>query len=104
MEYVDTGSLDGHKLIVREFEGVIPGAQGSEKAGHVKQGQHVHHQRFCDQPDCPIAVARVICSIELELTQVDVILATNEGEARIPARHFLENVALIIDAEESTNA
>ena len=40
----------------------------------------------------------------LELTQVDVILATNEGEARIPARHFLENVALIIDAEESTSA
>jgi len=40
----------------------------------------------------------------LELTQVDVILETSEGEARIPARRFLENAALIIDVEETANA
>ena len=35
----------------------------------------------------------------LELTQVAVILDTAEGEAWIPARQFLENVALIIEEE-----
>ena len=39
----------------------------------------------------------------LEMTQVDVILETSQGEARIPARQFLENVTLIID-EEATHA
>jgi small-conductance mechanosensitive channel len=40
----------------------------------------------------------------LEMTTVDVIIVTSDGEARIPARHFMENVSLIIDAEESANA
>jgi small-conductance mechanosensitive channel len=35
----------------------------------------------------------------LELTQVEVIVETSDGEARIPARHFLEHVALIIEEE-----
>jgi small-conductance mechanosensitive channel len=39
----------------------------------------------------------------LEMTTVDVILETSQGEARIPARHFMENVALILD-EEDTHA
>jgi len=37
----------------------------------------------------------------LEMTQVDVIIETSEGEARIPARHFLENVTLIIQEDEN---
>ena len=37
----------------------------------------------------------------VELTQVAVILDTREGAAWIPARHFLENVALVIEEEES---
>jgi len=35
----------------------------------------------------------------LEMTQVDVVLDTTSGEARIPARYFLEHVSLIIDEE-----
>ncbi len=35
----------------------------------------------------------------LEMTQVAVILETNEGVAWIPARHFLETVALVIEEE-----
>ena len=40
----------------------------------------------------------------LELTPVDVIVVTSDGEARIPARQFLDNVALIIDGEENVSA
>ena len=40
----------------------------------------------------------------LELTPVDVIVATGDGEARIPAHQFLDNVALIIDGEENVSA
>jgi len=40
----------------------------------------------------------------LEMTQIDVLVDTSEGEARIPARHFLENVALIIHEEEHVHA
>jgi hypothetical protein len=36
----------------------------------------------------------------LELTQVSVILETQEGAAWIPARRFLEQVALVIEEEE----
>jgi len=35
----------------------------------------------------------------LEMTQVAVILETSEGEAWIPARHFLEGVALVVEGE-----
>lgn len=35
----------------------------------------------------------------LEMTQVAVIVATEEGEAWIPARYFLEGVALVLDTE-----
>jgi small-conductance mechanosensitive channel len=35
----------------------------------------------------------------LEMTQVEVVVETSEGEARIPARQFLENVALVIEEE-----
>jgi small-conductance mechanosensitive channel len=35
----------------------------------------------------------------LELTQVAVIVETGEGAARIPARHFMENIALVIEEE-----
>ena len=34
-----------------------------------------------------------------EMTQVEVIVETSDGEARIPARHFLEHVALVIEEE-----
>lgn len=40
----------------------------------------------------------------LEMTPVDVVVVTSNGEARIPARHFMDNVALIIDSEENVNA
>jgi small-conductance mechanosensitive channel len=39
----------------------------------------------------------------LELTQVAVILETGEGTAWIPARQFLENVALVVEEEESAH-
>jgi len=35
----------------------------------------------------------------LEMTQVAVIVETSEGEAWIPARHFLEGVALVVEEE-----
>jgi small-conductance mechanosensitive channel len=35
----------------------------------------------------------------LEMTQVAVILETTEGEAWIPARHFLETVAMVVEEE-----
>jgi small-conductance mechanosensitive channel len=35
----------------------------------------------------------------LEMTQVAVIVETAEGEAWIPGRHFLETVALVVEAE-----
>jgi small-conductance mechanosensitive channel len=35
----------------------------------------------------------------LEMTQVEVVVETREGEARIPARYFLEHVALVIEEE-----
>ena len=35
----------------------------------------------------------------LEMTQVAVILETAQGEAWIPARHFLEGVALVVEEE-----
>ena len=37
----------------------------------------------------------------LEMTQVAVILETGEGTAWIPARQFLENVALVVEEEDS---
>jgi hypothetical protein len=40
----------------------------------------------------------------LEMTPVAVILATAEGEAMIPARHFLENVSLVIEEQEPGRA
>ena len=40
----------------------------------------------------------------LELTQVAVILDTGEGAAWIPARQFLENVALVVEEEDSEHA
>jgi hypothetical protein len=40
----------------------------------------------------------------LELTPVDVIVVTGDGEARIPARQFVENLVLIIDGEENVSA
>lgn len=40
----------------------------------------------------------------LELTQVAVIVDTAEGEAWIPARRFLENVALIIEEDDGEHA
>ena len=40
----------------------------------------------------------------LDMTQVDVIVDTKEGEARIPARHFLENATLIFYLEETERA
>jgi small-conductance mechanosensitive channel len=40
----------------------------------------------------------------LDMTQVDVIVETNEGEARIPARHFLENATLVLYEEETERA
>ena len=40
----------------------------------------------------------------VELTQVDVLIETRDGEARIPARYFMEHVAQIIDEEDRANA
>jgi len=40
----------------------------------------------------------------LEMTPVDVLVVTSDGEARIPANHFLENVTLIIDEVEDVHA
>lgn len=40
----------------------------------------------------------------LELTQVAVMVATEEGEAWIPARHFLETVAVILEVKEAEHA
>jgi hypothetical protein len=40
----------------------------------------------------------------LEMTPVAVILETVEGEAMIPARHFLENVSLVIEEQEPGRA
>lgn len=40
----------------------------------------------------------------LELTQISVLVGTEEGEAWIPARHFLEKVSVILENEDQENA
>ncbi len=40
----------------------------------------------------------------LELTQISVLVGTEEGQAWIPARQFLEHIAVIQEEEESGNA
>jgi hypothetical protein len=40
----------------------------------------------------------------LELTQIAVLVGTDEGEAWIPARHFLEKVAVVLEEPEGDRA
>jgi len=62
-----------------------------------------HYVRKTYRPGQIVRIQEIEGEI-LELTQVAVIVETREGEAWIPARHFLEMVALVLDEEESEHA
>jgi small-conductance mechanosensitive channel len=62
-----------------------------------------HYVRKAYRPGQRVRVLGIEGEI-VELTPVDVIVVTGDGEARIPARQFLENLVLIIDGEENVSA
>jgi len=57
-----------------------------------------HYVRKTYRPGQRVRIMQIEGDV-VELTQVDVVVDTDEGEARIPARHFLDNVTLIVDEE-----
>ena len=62
-----------------------------------------HYVRKAYRPGQKVRVQGIEGEI-LELTQVAVIIETAEGEAWIPARHFLETVALVLEEERIERA
>jgi small-conductance mechanosensitive channel len=74
-------------------------AFGIGAADAVRNVMASHYVRRSYQPGQRVRVNGAQGEI-LELTQVAVIVATEEGEAWIPARHFLESVATILDDED----
>jgi hypothetical protein len=62
-----------------------------------------HYVRKAFQPGQRVRIEGVQGEI-LELTQVAVLVGTEEGEAWIPARQFLDRVAMILDDEEEEHA
>ena len=58
-----------------------------------------HYVRKAYRPGQKVRISGMEGEI-LELTQVAVIVETKEGEAWIPARSFMETVALILDEED----
>jgi small-conductance mechanosensitive channel len=62
-----------------------------------------HYVRTAYQPGQKVRVQEFE-GVILEMTQVAVVVATPDGEAWIPARRFLDDVALVIDAEQQEDA
>jgi hypothetical protein len=58
-----------------------------------------HYVRKAFQPGQQVRIEGVQGEI-LELTQVSVLVGTEEGEVWVPARQFLDKVAMILDDEE----
>jgi small-conductance mechanosensitive channel len=58
-----------------------------------------HYVRKAYRPGQRIRIQELDGEI-LEMTQVAVIMETDNGEAWIPARHFLEDVALVIEGSD----
>jgi hypothetical protein len=62
-----------------------------------------HYVRKAFQPGQHVRIEQLEGEI-LELTQVAVLVGTDEGEAWIPARQFLDKVTLILDDEDESHA
>jgi hypothetical protein len=62
-----------------------------------------HYVRKAFQPGQHVRIEGLEGEI-LELTQVAVLVGTEEGEAWVPARQFLDKVTLILDDEDETHA
>ncbi len=62
-----------------------------------------HYVRKAFQPGQRVRIEGVQGEI-LELTQVAVLVGTEEGEAWVPARQFFEKVAVILEDEEDEHA
>lgn len=62
-----------------------------------------HYVRKSYQPGQRVRIDDVQGEI-LELGQIAVLVGTEEGEAWVPARHFVEEVALILEEEETKRA
>ena len=62
-----------------------------------------HYVRKAFQPGQRVRIEELQGEI-LELTQVAVLVGTEEGEAWVPARQFLDKVTMILDDEEGGHA
>ena len=83
--------------------GGIALAYGIGASDSVRNVMASHYVRKTYRPGQRVRILGIEGEV-LELTPVDVIVATGDGEARIPAHQFLDNVALIIDGEENVSA
>ena len=72
-------------------------------ADSVRNVMASHYVRKAYRPGQRVRILGIEGEV-VELTPVEVILVTGDGEARIPARQFLDNIALIIDSEEDVSA
>ncbi len=75
-------------------------AFGIGAADAVRNVMASHYVRQAYRPGQRIRVGDVQGEI-LELTQVAVVVETEHGEAWIPARHFLEQVAVTVEEQEA---
>jgi small-conductance mechanosensitive channel len=83
--------------------GGIALAYGIGAGDSVRNVMASHYVRKAYRPGQRVRILGIEGEV-LELTAVDVIVVTSDGEARIPARQFLDNIALIIDSEENVSA
>ena len=78
-------------------------AFGIGAADAVRNVMALHYVRRSYHAGQQVRIGNVQGQI-LELTQVAVIVDTEEGEAWVPARQFLESVAVIVEGEEGEHA
>jgi hypothetical protein len=78
-------------------------AFGIGAADAVRNVMALHYLRRAYHTGQRVRIGNVQGEI-LELTQVAVIVGTDEGEAWVPARQFLESVAVIVESEEGQHA
>lgn len=78
-------------------------AFGIGAADAVRNVMASHYARQAYRPGQHVRIGELQGEI-VELTPVAVIIGTEQGEAWIPARHFLEQVAVILEEEEGEHA
>jgi small-conductance mechanosensitive channel len=78
-------------------------AFGLGAADSVRNVMASHYVRKAYRPGQRVRIEEIEGDV-IELSQVYVTVETDQGEARIPPRYFLEHVTLIVDEEESSGA